>query len=203
MPRGRSATNKTPPVIQVVGGAGIPNLSSPALIDPISATLAVVNSNPYLIGIFYLFLNLGGRFLSLELTKRQEWFLAQPFIRPFILFAVMFISTRNIAVAFWTTVGILSVLWVFANENSDFCIIPGWREKPALNNYDSIMDILKKKPNKLSDTHDDGHTDEKHDEHIDTHGEDHTPKHKDHTDAHNSHETDNNVHYEDVSSEQD
>jgi hypothetical protein len=206
MPRVRSATFTKPPVIQVVGGAGMSVLTPPVSIDPISATLAVVNSNPYLIGVFYLFLNLGGRFLSLELTKRQEWFLAQPIIRPFILFAVMFISTRNIAVAFWTTAGILSVLWVFANENSDFCLIPGWREKPAGNNYDNVMDILKRKLNKAFDVNDDGHIDEKHKEQQEEHKEqqeehkdEHDDTHKD--DNHESHELNNQVHHEEVKSE--
>jgi hypothetical protein len=99
---------------------------------------------------FYLFLNLGGRFISLELTKKQEMFLANPILRPFILFCVMFISTRNLAVAFWTTVGILSVLRVFANENSPFCLIPGWRETPvnteATDSYNVVMDKINKIP---------------------------------------------------------
>jgi len=149
MSRKRQAGGNPPSVIQVVGGAGFPMPGLPAvaptmIMDPLSSTLSLLNSNPYLIGIFYLFLNLGGRFLSLELTKRQEWFLAQSYVRPFILFAVMFISTRNLAVAFWTTVGILSVLWLFANENSAFCLIPGWKEKAPENNYDVNMNKLKK-----------------------------------------------------------
>ena len=160
MSRKRQIGGNPPSVIQVVnGGAGFPMPGLPPVVpsmimDPLSSTLSLLNSNPYLIGVFYLFLNLGGRFLSLELTKRQEWFLAQPYIRPFILFAVMFISTRNLAVAFWTTVGILSVLWVFANENSAFCLIPGWKEKTPENNYDVNMSKLKK-----VEIPDDGHHD--------------------------------------------
>jgi hypothetical protein len=161
MPRRKSISFVKPQVIQVIGGAGMPAMMpsmQPVVIDSLSATLNVFNSNPYLIGVFYLFLNLGGRFLSLELTKRQEWFLSQSYVRPFILFAVMFISTRNIAVAFWTTVCILSVLWVFANENSDFCLIPGWKQNivPATNNYDDVMNRIKNLL-KSDEPHDDGH----------------------------------------------
>ena len=164
MSRKRQVGGNPPAVIQVVGGSGypIPNIVQAATAvvqDPLSSTLSMLNSNPYLIGVFYLFLNLGGRFLSLELTKRQEWFLSQPILRPFILFAVMFISTRNLAVAFWTTVGILAVLWVFANENSAFCIIPGWKEKTPELNYDINMSKLKK-----IETPEDGHHDNKKDD---------------------------------------
>jgi hypothetical protein len=123
-----------PPIIQVVGGSAAAfvapmALPGPPIMDPLSSTLAIMGANPYMIGIFYVFLNLGGRFLTLELTRRQEWFLSQPFMRPFILFSVMFIATRNLAVAFYTTVGVLSVLWLFANENSALCMIPGWRDE--------------------------------------------------------------------------
>lgn len=122
--------------------------------DPLSDAISVLNTNPYLIGVLYLFLNLGGRFISMELTKRQEWFLSQPFLRPFILFAVMFISTRNLATAFWTTLGILLVLWVFANENSSLCLIPGWKEKIPDTNYGSNMNNINK-----TEVPEDGHQD--------------------------------------------
>ena len=99
-------------------------------VDPLSMTLFSLNSNPYLIGIFMILLNLGARFLPMELTKQQEAFLQHGFVRPVILFVVIFIGTRNLAVAFWLTLGIFSLLWFFANEKSAFCMIPGWCEHP-------------------------------------------------------------------------
>ena len=98
-------------------------------VDPLSMTLFSLNSNPYLIGIFMILLNLGARFLPMELTKQQEAFLQHSFVRPVILFVVIFIGTRNLAVAFWLTLGIFSLLWFFANEKSAFCMIPGWCEQ--------------------------------------------------------------------------
>ena len=169
---------KRPQILQVVGGSqsnlvpSLPNMyptaaaatanvaaaTNVATPDIVSATLMAMGANPYVIGIFYMFLNLGGRFLSLELTKRQEQFLSQPYVRPFILFAVMFIATRNLAVAFYTTIIILSVLWVFANENSLLCLIPSWRVKQpdhaAIDkSYEETMAKLKKRK-------DEGHHDE-------------------------------------------
>lgn len=98
-------------------------------IDVLSAILHSLNTNPYLIGILMLLLNLGGRFLSFELTKKQEAFLQQAWLRPLIFFTVIFIATRNIAVAFWVTLFFFFVIWVIANENSPFCLIPSWRNK--------------------------------------------------------------------------
>ena len=134
--------------------------------DAISASLMAMSGNPYIIGIFYMFLNLGGRFLSLELTKRQEWFLSQPYVRPFILFSVLFIATRNLAVALYTSIFILSVLWLFANENSALCLIPSWRtnkpehtDKDKDKAYKETIDKLKKKK-ETHEEHHDGHHDD-------------------------------------------
>lgn len=118
---------------------------NPAIIpiDPITSFVTLVNSNPYVIGLLYLFLNLSGRFLSMELTKQQEMFLSQPYLRPFILFAVMFVATRNIAIAFWSTIIILSIIWIFANENHVLCLIPGWRNSNNKDTDKSYQDNMK------------------------------------------------------------
>jgi hypothetical protein len=86
---------------------------------------------------------LSGRFLSIELTKQQEMFLSQPFLRPFILGAVMFVATRNIAIAFWSTIIILSIIWIFANENHVLCLIPGWRNSDNKDTDKSYQDNMK------------------------------------------------------------
>jgi hypothetical protein len=115
----------------------------PPPLDPVTSFVTFINSNPYIIGLLYLFLNLSGRFLSMELTKQQEMFLSQPFLRPFILFAVMFVATRNIAIAFWSTVGILSIIWIFANENHVLCLIPGWRKSENNDTDKSYQDNMR------------------------------------------------------------
>ena len=94
--------------------------------DPISGVIMWLNTNPYLIGMLMLLLNLGGRFLALELTKKQEAFLQAAWVRPAIFFTVIFIATRNLVAAFWVTLLFFFVIWVAANENSPFCMIPSW-----------------------------------------------------------------------------
>jgi hypothetical protein len=94
--------------------------------DPLSLAITTMNTNPYFIGVFMLLLNLGGRFLTLELTKKQESFLQSPWVRPLIFFTVIFMATRNVVAAFWLTVMLFFVIWVVANENSPFCMIPSW-----------------------------------------------------------------------------
>ena len=57
MSRKRQVGGNPPAVIQVVGGSGypIPNIVQAATAvvqDPLSSTLSMLNSNPYLIGVF-------------------------------------------------------------------------------------------------------------------------------------------------------
>ena len=97
-------------------------------LDLLSMTIMYLNTNPYMVGMFMLLLNLGGRFLSLELTKKQETFLQAAWLRPLLFFTVVFVATRNLVAAFWTTLLFFFIIWVAANEHSPFCLIPSWCE---------------------------------------------------------------------------
>jgi hypothetical protein len=91
-------------------------------VAPLDAILASINSNPYFIGTMMLFLNLGGRFISMEMTKGQEQFFQNPWIRRFLIFTVLFMGTRNVLIAFWMTLIIVLLIGYLFNENSSLCI---------------------------------------------------------------------------------
>ncbi len=97
-------------------------ITAMAIPNPLDAFLNIFNSNPYFIGIMMLILNLGGRFISLEVTKKQEQFLQLPWVRRILIFTVLFVATRNIWVAFWTTVTVVLLLGYLFNENSALCL---------------------------------------------------------------------------------
>jgi len=97
-------------------------VASIGAISPIDAFLQMFNNNPYFIGIMMLILNLGGRFISLEVTKQQEQFLQHPWVRRVLIFTVLFIATRNLWVAFWTTLTVVLFLGYLFNENSALCL---------------------------------------------------------------------------------
>lgn len=95
--------------------------------NPIESAVAIVNSNPYFIGIMMLVLNLGGRFLILEVTKGQEQFFQNPWVRRVLIFVVLFVATRNIITAFWLTIFVVLLLGYLFNENSALCVFKGGR----------------------------------------------------------------------------
>ena len=91
-------------------------------IGAIDAALLSLNSNPYFIGLMMLLLNLGGRFISMEVTKSQEQFFQNPWVRRLLIFTVLFVGTRNVLVAFWMTLIIILCIGYLFNENSSMCL---------------------------------------------------------------------------------
>ena len=99
-----------------------PALQTAVAMSPLDSILHLFNSNPYFIGLTMLTLNLGGRFIGLEVSKQQEQFLQHPWVRRVLIFIVLFVGTRNIWVAFWATLVVILLLGYLFNENSAMCL---------------------------------------------------------------------------------
>ena len=91
--------------------------------DSLLNSVQDINMNPYLLGFAYIILNLGGRFMVLSVTPAQEAFLQNIIFRPLLLFAIMFIGTRNLVVAFWMTLVVLISLHYLFNEESAWYLL--------------------------------------------------------------------------------
>lgn len=106
--------------------AAMPSVAAPSvLINPLEQTFMAINTNPYFIGLMMLLLNLGGRFLGMEISKEQEKVFQNPWVRRGLVFTVLFIATRNVFVAAIMTVFVLIVMSFLFNENSDLCL---WKD---------------------------------------------------------------------------
>jgi hypothetical protein len=107
--------------LPAVAGAPISSIG-PMVLGPLDAAILSLNSNPYFIGTMMLLLNLGGRFISMEISKSQEQFFQNPWIRRMLIFTVLFVGTRNVMVAFWMTLIIILCIGYLFNENSSLCL---------------------------------------------------------------------------------
>jgi hypothetical protein len=97
-----------------------------SFMDQILHSIHDMNMNPYLLGIAYITLNLGSRFFVMSVSPAQEAFLQNTLFRPLLVFAIMFIGTRNLIVAFWMSALILFSLYFLLNENSSWFILRDW-----------------------------------------------------------------------------
>jgi hypothetical protein len=97
-----------------IGAAATSSLSSMELFAQ------TINTNPIFIGVMMIVMNLGARFLSFELSKKQEAILQHPYFRRFLIFVIIFIGTRNIITAFWLSLLIILCIGYLFNELSLF-----------------------------------------------------------------------------------
>ena len=86
--------------------------------------LNVLNDNKYFAGIIMLVMNIGSKYITIELSKTQEAYFRYTLGRQIIIFSILWVGTRDITISLvLTAVFILLVDYLF-NENSKFCIIP-------------------------------------------------------------------------------
>ena len=86
--------------------------------------LEVLNNNKYFVGIIMILLNLGSKYISIELSNSQEKILGSPIIRRLILFTVFFTATRDIWISFLLTAAFVILVGGIFNDNSHYCLIP-------------------------------------------------------------------------------
>ena len=94
-----------------------------AAIDPITQVVGYLSANPWLAGICYVVLNLGGKHIAMNLTPEQEKLLGSLWIRPIIIFCLCFVATRNVVTAFWLTMIFMLIFYVILYEASPFCLL--------------------------------------------------------------------------------
>ncbi len=112
------------------------------VLNPIEVLIGSFNTNPYFIGLMMLFMNLGGRFLAMEVTKGQEKFFQNAWVRRLLIFTVIFIATRNIFVAFWLSLLVILVVGLLFNENSALFILAPQQKKEQVDSSGNTTSVL-------------------------------------------------------------
>ena len=103
--------------------------------------LSELNNNKYFTGIMMIILNLGSRFIVMELSETQEQMLSNKIIRRFVVFTVVFIATKDIYVSLIITAIFIILVSGLFNENSKYCIVT----KPVISQVtaDEYKDAVK------------------------------------------------------------
>jgi hypothetical protein len=99
-----------------------------------------LNSNNFFIGIMMIVLNLGSKYIEIDLGNNQKKLLNNKIMRRFLIFTIVFIATRDVMTSLIiTAVFIILVLNLF-NQDSSLCILPVSFKKLDLNNDNEISD---------------------------------------------------------------
>ena len=85
--------------------------------------LYALNNSKFFAGIIMLTMNIGSKYISIELSKSQEDYVKYTIGRQILIFAILWMGTRDIIVALiLTCVFILFADYLF-NDNSKYCIL--------------------------------------------------------------------------------
>ena len=107
-----------------------------AIFKKINSYIKYLNTSPLFIGIVMIMLNVGSKYVTIELSKTQEEYLRNTLGRQILIFAIAFTATKDIILSLILT----SVFYVLTmhlfNENSSFCIIPQEYRK-----YKDVLDL--------------------------------------------------------------
>ena len=87
-------------------------------------SLNSLNNSKFFAGIVMLMLNLGARFYRVSLSKTQEDFLRYNLARELIIFAMAWVSTRDIITSILITAAFVVLTDYLLNEDSCACVIP-------------------------------------------------------------------------------
>jgi len=101
-----------------------------SLLGQLDYGIQSLNQNKFFIGILMLILNVFSKYVELKLTKTQEAYFKNNFIRQIFIFAVLWSGTRDIYVSILMTAAFVILTDHLFNEESKFCIIPQyWSDK--------------------------------------------------------------------------
>ena len=93
-----------------------------------------LNNSKFFAGIVMLMLNIGSKYITIELSKSQEQYLRNTIARHILIFSIAWMGTRDILLSIALT-ACFNVLTLFLfNEESRLCIIP-----QSMRNFNHIV----------------------------------------------------------------
>ena len=98
------------------------------LLKAINKKVSVLNNSKFFAGVLMIMLNLGSKYISLNLSKNQEGYLKNALGRQILIFSMSWIGSRDIVTALILTAVFTILADHILNEDSKFCILPkSWK----------------------------------------------------------------------------
>ncbi len=84
-----------------------------------------LSSSKYFIGLVMILMNIGGRYIELDIAQNHRKFLnSSKLFKRILIFTIAFMATRDIVVAFIITAAFIVFVMHLFNDESDYCILP-------------------------------------------------------------------------------
>ena len=83
-----------------------------------------LNNNKIFVGLAIILLNVGSKYISIDLPKSLDNIFKHGLLRKIVIFCLLFISTRDIKISILMTLLFVLIFSILFNENSNACILP-------------------------------------------------------------------------------
>ena len=108
------------------------------MLGVIGQYLGYLNNSKFFAGLVMIMLNIGSKYITIELSKSQEQYLKNNIGRQLLIFAISWMGSRDILVAFALTAIFTILTEHLFNEKSALCIIP-----KQYRQYEHLLDLDK------------------------------------------------------------
>ena len=83
-----------------------------------------LNQSKYFTGIMIIIINMAPRFMTVKLNKTVESYIKYSLNRNVLIFAILWMGTRDVIIAFALTLVFMLLVDYLFNEESSFCCLP-------------------------------------------------------------------------------
>ena len=97
-----------------------------------------LNNSKFFAGVVMIMLNIGSKYVTIELSKNQEQYLKNNIGRQILIFAISWMGSRDVLIALALTAIFTVLADHLFNEQSKFCIIPRKYRR-----YEHLLDLDK------------------------------------------------------------
>ena len=106
------------------------------MIDYIQTVIHQINNSKLFAGFVMILLNIGSRYVKIDITKAQEQYLKKSLGRHMLVFAITWLGTKDLLIALVLTAIFNVFVDYLLNEESRLCIVP-----KKYRNYEDILDL--------------------------------------------------------------
>lgn len=86
--------------------------------------IETINGSKLFAGLMMIFLNIGSKFITIDLSVTQKEYLTNSILRQVLIFAIAFIGTRDLIISLILTATFVVLVDGLLNENSPIGILP-------------------------------------------------------------------------------
>lgn len=112
------------------------------ILDTTKKYLYDINHNRLIAGVAMIILNIGSKYVQMGFSKTQEKALKAVVTREVLIFAMMFVATKDLIISIIMTASFMVLSNHLFNEKSKFCLASGYLNKLMLeidHNGDNVI----------------------------------------------------------------